>query len=71
MKYLTRVTHDVKANTLEATWVDEVLENGVVVRFNHSNRNYSQEQSAEFAAHVGVDAQKYMTMAGWPQTPIS
>jgi len=42
MSYLASVTHDIKSNTLEATWLELVGEELKRVK----SRNYSQEQKA-------------------------
>ena len=65
MIYLAAVTHDIKSNTLEATWLEEVLDNdGVMTELKRSKcRNYSAEQKDEFDADTGTTA--YSTLAGW------
>ena len=65
MIYLAAVCHDIKSNTLEATWLEEVLDaDGVVTELKRSKcRNYSIEQKAEFDADTGTTA--YSTLAGW------
>jgi len=65
MIYLAAVTHDIKSNTLEATWLEEVLDaDGVVTELKRSKcRNYSIEQKAEFDADTGTTA--YSILAGW------
>ena len=65
MIYLAAVTHDIKSNTLEATWLEEVLDaDGVVTEIKRSKcRNYSIEQKAEFDADTGTTA--YSILAGW------
>lgn len=61
MIYLATVTHDIKTNTLEATWLEEEATQLVRVKC----RNYSAEQKNEFLSDCGADGQKYLTMAGW------
>jgi hypothetical protein len=65
MIYLAAVTHDIKSNTLEATWLEEVLDaDGVVLSLTRNKcRNYSAEQKAEFDADTGTTA--YSALAGW------
>ena len=65
MIYLAAVCHDIKSNTLEATWLEEVLDaDGVVTEIKRSKcRNYSQPQKAEFDTDTGTTA--YSTLAGW------
>lgn len=65
MIYLAAVTHDIKSNTLEATWLEEVLDaDGIVTELKRSKcRNYSIEQKAEFDADTGTTA--YSILAGW------
>ena len=67
MKYLAAVCHDIKSNTLEATWLEEVLDdNGDPNELKRVKcRNYSVEQKDEFLADCGADGQKYVTLAGW------
>jgi hypothetical protein len=67
MKYLAAICHDIKSNTLEATWLEEVLgENGLPIELKRTKcRNYSAEQKDEFLADCGADGEKYTTMAGW------
>jgi len=63
--YLAVVTHDIKSNTLEATWLEETLDSdGNVLSLTRSKcRNYSIEQKAEFEADTGTTA--YSILAGW------
>ena len=65
--YLAAVCHDIKSNTLEATWLQEVLnENDKPQELKRVKcRNYSAEQKDEFLTDCGADGQKYVTMAGW------
>jgi len=65
MIYLAAVTHDIKSNTLEATWLEETLDaDGVVLSLTRNKcRNYSAEQKAEFDADTGTTA--YSILAGW------
>ena len=59
--YLAAVTHDIKSNTLEATWLEETETELKRVKC----RNYSAEQKSEFLADTSPDGQKYCDMAGW------
>ena len=61
MIYLAAVTHDIKSNTLEATWLEDTGTELKRVKCH----NYSPSQSAMFAEEVGEDAQRYLTAAGW------
>lgn len=63
--YLAAITHDIKSNTLEATWLEETLDSdGNVLSLTRSKcRNYSQPQKAEFDADTGTTA--YSILAGW------
>ena len=65
MSYLAAVCHDIKSNTLEATWIDEILDSdGKVLELKRNKcRNYSSEQKAEFDADTGTTA--YSILAGW------
>ena len=67
MIYLAAVCHDIKSNTLEATWLEEVAyADGNVIALNRVKcRNYSPEQKADFLADTGSDGEKYVSMAGW------
>ena len=63
--YLAAVTHDITSNTLEATWLEEILDaDGVVTELKRSKcRNYSIEQKDEFDTDTGTT--KYSQMAEW------
>jgi hypothetical protein len=65
MIYLAAVCHDIKSNTLEATWLEETLDaDGVVLSLTRNKcRNYSAEQKAEFDADTGTTV--YSILAGW------
>tara|TARA_R110000796_G_C14519276_1_gene430701 strand:+ start:1256 stop:1459 length:204 start_codon:yes stop_codon:yes gene_type:complete len=67
MSYLAAVCHDIKSNTLEATWIEEILDgDGLPVELKRIKcRNYSVEQKDEFLADCGDAGQKYLTMAEW------
>jgi len=67
MSYLAAICHDINSNTLEATWLEVVLdENGQPKELKRTKcRNYSIEQKNEFIADCGENAQKYVTMASW------
>ena len=64
--YVATVTHDIKTNTLEVTWLQEVIgeDNSVLELKRVKNRNYSQDQKAEFEADV-EDGAKYTALANW------
>lgn len=62
MIYLAAVCHDIKSNTLEATWLEETETELVRVKC----RNYSPEQKADFLDETGTEGQKYVDMAQWP-----
>ena len=59
--YLAAVCHDIKSNTLEATWLQETETEMKRVKC----RNYSAEQKDEFLVDFGADGQKYVAMANW------
>ena len=59
MIYLAAVTHDIKSNTLEATWIEDT---GTELK-RVKCRNYSAEQKAEFDADT--ETTKYSELAGW------
>ena len=59
--YLAAVCHDIKSNTLEATWLQETETEMKRVKC----RNYSVEQKKEFLADCGAEGKKYTDMAGW------
>ena len=65
--YLAAVCHDIKSNTLEATWIEEILgETGLPIELKRVKcRNYSIEQKNEFLTDCGAEGQKYVTMASW------
>ena len=67
MKYIAAISHDLKSNTLEVTWLEEVLDNnGDFVELKRVKcRNYSADQKDEFLADCGADGQKYADLAGW------
>jgi len=61
MIYLAAVCHDIKSNTLEATW----LEATEVELRRVKCRNYAAGEKEEFLADTGPEGQKYADMAGW------
>lgn len=65
--FIAFVTHDVRSNTLEVTWLEEVLDgDGNVTEYKRvKNRNYSADQKDEFLTDCGALGDKYVTMAGW------
>jgi hypothetical protein len=64
--YVATITHDIKSNTLEATWLEEVQDaNGNAVELKRiKSRNYSQEQKVEFETDV-ENGSKYTALANW------
>ena len=60
-QFLSSVCHDIKSNTLEATWLELTGDGYKRVKCH----NYSAEQKDEFLADCGADGQKYVSMAGW------
>lgn len=65
MIYLAAVCHDIKSNTLEATWLEEIVgADGKLTELKRTKcRNYSIEQKAEFDADTGTTI--YSSLAGW------
>lgn len=65
--YLAAVTHDLISNTLEATWLQQVLDaDGNPLELKRVKcRNYSAEQKAEFEADCGPGSEKYTALANW------
>jgi ribonuclease D len=61
MIYLATICHDIKSNTLEATWLEETETEFKRVKC----RTYSADQKEEFFADCGVDSQKYADLAEW------
>lgn len=63
--YLAAVTHDIKSNTLEVTWLEEIFDlDGILKELKRVKcRNYSSEQKDEF--NSDTDTTKYADMAGW------
>jgi len=59
--YFAAVCHDIKSNTLEATWLEQTETEMRRVKC----RNYSVEQKEEFLEDTAPDGQKYVDMAGW------
>jgi hypothetical protein len=64
--YVATVTHDIQSNTLEVTWLQEIIgeDNTVLELKRVKNRNYSQDQKSEFEADV-ENGDKYTTLANW------
>jgi len=64
--YVATITHDIKSNTLEVTWLQEVQDvDGNVVELKRiKNRNYSQDQKAEFETDV-ENGVRYTALANW------
>lgn len=61
MIYLAAVCHDIKSNTLEATWLEETE-----IELKRTKcRNYSIDQKDEFLYDCGSDGEKYVALAGW------
>ena len=65
--YLAAVCHDIKNNTLEATWLQQIddMDGNPIELKRVKCRNYSAEQKDEFLADCGAEGQKYVDMAGW------
>jgi hypothetical protein len=61
MIYLASICHDLKSNTLEATWLEETEMELKRVKC----QNYSADQKEEFLAACGADGQKYADLAKW------
>lgn len=59
--YLAAVCHDIKSNTLEATWLQVTEIELKRVRCH----TYSSEQKDMFLADCGEEGQKYVDMANW------
>lgn len=57
MSTLIQVSHDLKYNTLEATWFDEAGNRGC--------QNFSPLQIEDLRVAAGEHAQKYIDLAGW------
>lgn len=62
---LSSVTYHLGSNTLEAVWLEEILDSdGQPIRFDRVKcQSYSSEQRAEFVADTG--APQYTDLAGW------
>lgn len=62
---LSSVTYHLGSNTLEAVWLEEILDSdGQPIRFDRVKcQSYSSEQRAEFVADTG--APEYADLAGW------
>jgi hypothetical protein len=65
--YLAAVCHDIKSNTLEATWLQQIddMDGNPIELKRVKCRNYSAEQKDEFLTDCGEEGQKYVDMAGW------
>jgi len=63
---LSSVTHHIESNTLEASWLQLILDsNENPLRYEQVKcQSYSSEQRAEFVADTG--APQYADLAGWP-----
>lgn len=66
MIYVAAICHDIKSNTLEATWLEQVETEVKRVKC----RNYSSEQKDEFLDDLNTfgepfDGTPYTTIAGW------
>lgn len=60
MTYLASVTHDIKSNTIEATWKQDTEQGTVTTRCH----NYSPSQREMFINEV-PDYDKWLGAAGW------
>jgi hypothetical protein len=67
MIYLATICHDIKSNTLEATWLEETFDsNGDPLELKRVKcQNYSVDQKEKFLADCGEDGQKYANLAQW------
>lgn len=66
MIYLAAICHDIKSNTLEATWLEQTETELIRVKC----RNYSPEQKYEFLSDLETfgepfNGQAYIDIAGW------
>lgn len=62
MIYLSGITHDIKSNTLEATWLQDTPTEIKRIKCH----SYSPSQRDMFIEEVGIDlAQRYLDSAGW------
>lgn len=66
MIYLAAICHDIKSNTLEATWLEQTETEITRVKC----RNYSAEQKDEFLSDLETfgepfNGQPYTDIAGW------
>lgn len=68
--FLAAVTHEIKTNTLEATWLEEVFDmNNNLIEYRRIKcRNYSPAEKAAFEADTGTTM--YTQMAGWEDVVI-
>lgn len=57
MNTLIQVAHDLKSNTLEATWLDDAGNRGC--------QNFSPLQIEDFKLVAGEHAQRYINLSGW------
>lgn len=64
---LARVTHDISSNTLEAVWIQPILDySGTIIGYEQIKcQNYSAPQKIDFQTALGVNANKYILLAGW------
>lgn len=64
---LSRVTHDIASNTLEAVWTQPITDySGTITGYEQVKcKNYSSPQKIDFETDLGVDAAKYIILAGW------
>jgi len=69
--FLAAVTHEIKTNTLEATWLEEVfdMDNNLIEYRRAKCRNYSPAEKAAFEADTGTTI--YTQMAGWEDIVIT
>lgn len=64
-KKLASVNHNITSNTLEVKWLNEILRDGEVISSIPHRGSYQVEQKAQFVADLGVEADKYIALAGW------
>lgn len=63
--YLAAVTHDIRTNTLEATWLKQVTDDDGNIEIKRARcHNYSPSQKEMFLAEV-EGGEKWTNAAGW------
>jgi len=64
-RVLQSVRHNVTANAFDVKWINEVIQDGVVVSSIPHRCSYGEDRKAQFEFDLGVDAARYVAMAGW------